>query len=43
MARFYRNQPELPEVAARGSFITRGSMTRDASPLTFPAQAGNNG
>jgi hypothetical protein len=38
MARFYCNQPELPELAARGSFITSGSMTRDASPLTFPAR-----
>jgi hypothetical protein len=43
MARFYCKQPELPEVVARASFITRRSMTQDASPLTFPPQAGNNG
>ena len=40
MARFYCKQPQLPEVAAGASFITRGSMTRDASPLTFPARQG---
>src|SRR5580700_3715153 len=38
MARFYCKQPELSETLARGSLIARGSMTRDASPLTFPAR-----